>query len=101
MSKEHSTQLWNAVQDSSSPNPSAKHSAKKRADDITNFNAINTKLLNQTASTLRHIPLRVYIPSQAEGDTVGSYKIVQSLVTPRTANRKIFALAVNCLTDAI
>ena len=59
------------------------------ADDVASFNAINTKLLNQTASPLRHIPLRIYIPSQAEADTVGSFKIVQSLVTPRTANRKL------------
>jgi hypothetical protein len=62
------------------------------ADDLASFNAINMKLLNQTASPLRHIPLRIYIPSQAEADTVGSFKIVQSLVTPRTANRKVLYL---------
>jgi autophagy-related protein 5 len=93
MSKEHSTQLWNAVQDSLlSPSSLSAHQLTRRADDVASFNAINTKLLNQTASPLRHIPLRIYIPSQTESDTVGSFKIVQSLVTPRTANRKLLYL---------
>jgi len=72
MSKEDSTKLWNAVQD----------------NDLATFSTINTKLLN-SAGPLRHIPLRIYIPSQAGSETLGSFKVVQSLVTPRTANREV------------
>jgi hypothetical protein len=69
---------------------------------MASFNTINTKLLNQTAATLRHIPLRIYMPSKAEDDTVGEYKIVQSLVAPRTANRNISPLiAVTQPTNAV
>jgi len=71
LSKEHTTQLWNAVQD----------------NDLTSFNAINTKLLNPP-SPLRHVPLRVYIPSGPSADeSVGSFRVVQSLVQPMTAKR--------------
>ncbi|KAI9744002.1 MAG: autophagy protein 5 [Claussenomyces sp. TS43310] len=75
MSKEDSKQLWNAVQD----------------NDLASFNQINLKLLNP-ASPLRHIPLRIYIPTQAAPETVGSFKVVQSLVTPRTVNREVQTL---------
>jgi autophagy-related protein 5 len=85
MSKEHSTQLWNAVQDSMCLTLSNGYYADG-SDDVTSFNAINTKLLN-AAAPLRHIPLRVYIPQQTEADTVGSFKIVQALIMPRTEKR--------------
>jgi len=68
MSKEHSTQLWDAVQD----------------NDLNSFNAINQKLLNPVASPLRNIPLRVYVPSQPGPNDQGSFKVVQSLVPPIT-----------------
>jgi autophagy-related protein 5 len=87
MSKEHSTQLWNAVQDSPFPEVFQTIYRANRLDDVASFNAINTKLLN-AAAPLRHIPLRVYIPHQAEADTLGSFKIVQALVTPRTEKRE-------------
>lgn len=76
LSKEHSTQLWNAVQD----------------NDLTSFNAINTKLLNP-ASPLRHIPFRLYIPSGPSSDeAVGSFRVVQSLVQPMTVKREVQTL---------
>jgi len=75
MSKEDSQQLWNSVQD----------------NDLASFNQINLRLLNP-ASPLRHVPLRIYIPTQASSETVGSFKVVQSLVTPRTATREIQTL---------
>jgi len=70
MSKEDTTALWNAVQDS----------------DLRAFNAVNHKLLNP-ATALRHIPLRIYIPQPDADSATGSFKVVQGLVTPRLPNR--------------
>jgi len=73
MSKENSTQLWNSVQD----------------NDFITFNKVNTILLNP-ATPLKHIPLRVYIPSSpTESSSLGSFKIVQTLIQPVTTNREI------------
>ncbi|PMD25305.1 hypothetical protein NA56DRAFT_642336 [Hyaloscypha hepaticicola] len=73
MSKENSTQLWNAVQD----------------NDFPTFNKINTILLNP-ATPLKHIPLRVYVPSSpTESSPLGSFKVVQTLIPPMTQNREV------------
>ncbi|KAH8782494.1 autophagy protein Apg5-domain-containing protein [Hyaloscypha finlandica] len=72
MSKENSTQLWNSVQD----------------NDFTVYNKINSILLNP-ATPLKNIPLRVYVPSSpTESSTLGSFKVVQTLVPPFTQNRE-------------
>ncbi|KAH6609650.1 autophagy protein 5 [Trichoderma cornu-damae] len=78
MSKEHTTQLWNAVID----------------NDYAAFSKIHTRLLNAPA-TLKHAPVRIYIPSTpphaagapAAGEA-GSFRIVQSLVPFVTPDRK-------------
>ncbi|KAK4104354.1 hypothetical protein N658DRAFT_514261 [Parathielavia hyrcaniae] len=74
LSKEHSTALWNAVQD----------------DDYASFSEINSRLLN-TPTPLRNVPIRIYIPSSPNYDasdtTPGSFKVVQTLVPPRLPNR--------------
>jgi autophagy-related protein 5 len=91
MSKENSTQLWNSVQDSKchlSPTltpPALTHPL----DDFNIFNKINTILLNP-ATPLKHIPLRVYVPSSpTESSTLGSFKVVQKLIPPVTQNREV------------
>ncbi|KAL7896540.1 autophagy protein Apg5 domain-containing protein [Trichoderma sp. SZMC 28014] len=86
MSKDHTTQLWNAVID----------------NDYVAFSKIHTRLLNAPA-TLKHVPIRIYIPStppppNAGGDSssppalaageAGSFKVVQSLVPVATPDRK-------------
>ncbi|KAL7798985.1 autophagy protein Apg5 domain-containing protein [Trichoderma ceciliae] len=83
MSKEHTTQLWNAVID----------------NDYVAFSKIHTRLLNAPA-TLKHVPIRIYIPStppNASGDDspsapaageAGSIRIVQSLVPVVAPDRK-------------
>lgn len=65
MSKDHTTQLWNAVID----------------NDFAAFSSINARLLN-APTPLKHVPLRIYIPDAAaeSSDEPGSFKIVQSLV---------------------
>ncbi|EHK45060.1 hypothetical protein TRIATDRAFT_39829 [Trichoderma atroviride IMI 206040] len=86
MSKDHTTQLWNAVID----------------NDYVAFSKIHTRLLNAPA-TLKHVPIRIYIPSTppppnagggsssppalAAGEA-GSFKVVQSLVPVATPDRK-------------
>ncbi|KAI9673250.1 MAG: autophagy protein 5 [Trizodia sp. TS-e1964] len=66
LSKDDSTKLWEAVQ---------QH-------DLLLFNSVNEKLLNPPGVKLRHIPLKIYLPSSAEG----ILKVVQSLVTPSVSS---------------
>jgi autophagy-related protein 5 len=71
MSKGDTTQLWNAVID----------------NDHASFSKINTHLLN-SPTALKHIPIRIYIPSSAAASDAGSFKVVQTLVPARHADRK-------------
>ncbi|OTA02923.1 ATG5 protein [Trichoderma parareesei] len=89
MSKEHTTQLWNSVID----------------NDYAAFSKIHTRLLNAPA-TLKHAPIRIYIPSSPAGGAsgegegaaaaaaapaageAGSFRVVQSLVPVVTPDRK-------------
>ena len=90
MSKENSTQLWNSVQDSKYPLLSQTPPALIHPlDDFTTFNKINSILLNP-ATPLKHIPLRVYVPSSpTESSTLGSFKVVQTLIPPMAHNREV------------
>lgn len=78
MSRTDTTALWNAVQD----------------NDFATFSRINNRLLNPP-TPLKHVPIRVYIPSSPPGDASGSsmstgspasFKIVQTLVPTTTPN---------------
>lgn len=75
MSKGDTTQLWNAVID----------------NDHASFNKINTHLLN-AATALKHIPIRIYIPSSTTASTTspeaGSFKVIQTLIPARSPDRK-------------
>ncbi|KAK5123891.1 hypothetical protein LTR85_002087 [Meristemomyces frigidus] len=73
LSKEDSDKLWRAVQ----------------THDISLFNTINNKLLHPPGLELRHIPIKIYLPtsaSQTASDTIleeakaGHIRVVQSLV---------------------
>lgn len=70
MSQADTTALWNAVRD----------------NDHTTFSRLNARLLN-APTTLKHVPLRIYIPSSpASADnlaTAGAFKVVQTLVPVR------------------
>ncbi|KAK4244616.1 autophagy protein Apg5-domain-containing protein [Corynascus novoguineensis] len=73
LSKEHSTALWNAVQD----------------NDYAAFNKVNSLLLN-APTPLKNVPIRIYIPSspsETSDATSASFKVVQTLVPPRLPNR--------------
>lgn len=94
MSKENSTQLWNSVQDSSRSPPlwSPISSLRDITDDFNAYNRINKILLNP-ATPLKHIPLRVYIPSSPTASAeLGSFKIIQSLIPPMTPKREVQTL---------
>ena len=53
-------------------------------DDLKIFNPISQKLMYAQGAPLRHIPLKVYLPSSPSTSepTSGHLKVVQSLVTP-------------------
>ncbi|OCK82458.1 autophagy protein-like protein 5 [Lepidopterella palustris CBS 459.81] len=78
LSKDDSTQLWTAVQTHSLPA----------------YNAINNKLLNPPGASLRHVPMKLYLPHAANGKEAaaagiapGSLRVVQALVTPKLQSR--------------
>ncbi|OAQ74756.1 ATG5 protein [Purpureocillium lilacinum] len=88
MSKEHTTQLWNAVID----------------NDFASFSKVNARLLN-APTALKNVPLRIYIPSAkpstaaAEGAQsggpdagqvaeAGSFRVLQALVPAAGPDRK-------------
>ncbi|EFX03054.1 autophagy protein [Grosmannia clavigera kw1407] len=87
LSKANTEALWEAIQD----------------NDYATFSRVNNLLLN-AAAPLKHIPLRIFIPStappkrsvlstqSAAAETPpyipGSYKIMQPLVAPRLGNRQ-------------
>ncbi|KAI8669241.1 Autophagy protein 5 [Fusarium keratoplasticum] len=78
MSKDNTTQLWNAVID----------------NDYASFNRINSGLLN-APTALKHIPLRIYIPTSSTGpdssptpSESGTFKVVQSLVPASGSDRR-------------
>ncbi|EHA57283.1 autophagy protein 5 [Pyricularia oryzae] len=75
MSKADTTALWNAVRDA----------------DYPAWARINARLLNPS-TPIKHVPLRIYIPSSGGGGAggatpAGSFRVMQTLVPPRTANR--------------
>ncbi|KJZ79622.1 Autophagy protein 5 [Hirsutella minnesotensis 3608] len=78
MSKEHTTQLWNAVID----------------NDYPSYAKVQARLLN-APTALKHVPIRIYIPSRPSPGTSadpdsdpGSFKVAQSLVPVATVDRK-------------
>lgn len=77
LSKENSTQLWDAV----------------KTHDFALFNPINQKLLNPQGVNLRHLPVRLYLPHAAsdgsqKDTTPGSLRVVQALVTPNLSSSR-------------
>ncbi|KAF9767381.1 autophagy protein 5 [Fusarium sp. DS 682] len=78
MSKENTTQLWNAVID----------------NDQASFNRINSHLLN-APTALKHIPIRIYIPTTTALDSASpatseqaTFKVIQSLVPAASSDRR-------------
>ena len=67
MSQADTTALWNAVRD----------------NDHTTFSRLNARLLN-APTALKHVPLRIYIPSSPPSAdasaAAGVFKVVQTLV---------------------
>ncbi|EME80008.1 uncharacterized protein MYCFIDRAFT_31463 [Pseudocercospora fijiensis CIRAD86] len=81
LSKDDSDNLWLAVQ---------KHNRDM-------FNVVNNKLLNPPGIELRHIPVKIYLPTSANQDTTdtieeepkaGQLRVVQSLVPLRQEDKK-------------
>ncbi|KAJ9137427.1 Autophagy protein 5 [Coniochaeta hoffmannii] len=76
LSKADTTALWNAVQD----------------NDYNAFAKVNNRLLNPP-TPLKSVPLRIYIPSTPNNDSASAeYKVMQTLMPPRTSNRVLQTL---------
>lgn len=92
MSRNDTTSLWNAVQD----------------NDYATFSRINNRLLNPP-TPLKHVPIRVYIPSSGPGDAnasvvsvsspTASFKIVQTLV-PGTTTAPVNRMSSSVMLNA-
>ncbi|CAG8977420.1 hypothetical protein HYALB_00007752 [Hymenoscyphus albidus] len=101
MSKENSTTLWNSVVD----NPNMY-----KTDDYQTFHRISSILLNPSIP-LKHIPLRIYVPStpgksspsDSHPTPLASFKIIQTLLPPRTPNREVqtLGMALNSLLPTL
>ena len=59
-------------------------------DDAKAFNPISQKLMYAQGAPLRHIPLKIYLPSSpsASEATSGHLRVVQSLITPTLAGTR-------------
>lgn len=59
-------------------------------DDFNAFNPIFRRLLYAQGAPLRHIPLKIYLPSSptASEPTSGHLRVVQSLITPSLPNSR-------------
>lgn len=89
LSKDDSTQLWEAVQDRQFT-PLSFLSLQKLTsivlqDDLGLYNPIYQKLLNPPGTALRNVPTKFYLPIAAtdastEGSSAGSVRVVQALV---------------------
>ena len=53
-------------------------------DDFDSFNPISRRLLYAQGAPLRHVPLKIYLPSSptASEPTSGHLRVIQSLITP-------------------
>ncbi|KAL9127329.1 MAG: hypothetical protein Q9217_003768, partial [Psora testacea] len=82
LSKDDSTMLWNAVQERKLA--SAFKWTTLHLDDFNTFSPISKRLVYAQGAPLRHIPLKIYLPSSptASEPASGHLRIVQSLVTP-------------------
>lgn len=67
------------------------------SDDIALFNTVNNKLLNPPGASIRHIPIKIYLPtspapvtnddSASELPQAGSIRVIQTLVPPLSPSR--------------
>lgn len=87
---ELSQQLWRSIEE----------------HDAALFHPINQKLLNPTGVSLRHIPMKFYLPHASsdvqEEEVKGSLRVVQALVTPNLSSSQylylLFLLAFTSFT---
>ena len=63
------------------------------------FVKVHEKLVHPVGENLRHIPIKIYLPSVDAGDqtSAGHLRVVQGLVAPFLSSRKYFVLAADRL----
>lgn len=101
LSKDDSTQLWDAVEKSKFETLDHKDNWLIATDDFYRYSAVNQKLLNHPGAALKHVPIKVYLPAASgSDDTAGHLRMVQSLVTPSISARKIILKLFSlCMAD--
>lgn len=89
LSKDDSTGLWVAVQDRMyidfRLHPPREKILTHPSENLAAFSPIYQKLLYAQGAPLRHIPLKIYLPSSPSASSptaAGHLRVVQSLVTP-------------------
>lgn len=81
-------------------------------DDLQLFNSVNNKLLNPPGLELRHVPIKIYLPTSAshtasetisEEGRAGHIRVVQSLVPLQLSSRQPQTLgtAINAVLPTI
>ena len=62
----------------------------KFLESLTKYNPIMQKLLNAQGAPLRHIPIKIYLPSSPTSDepTPGHLNVIQSLIKPSSPNSR-------------
>lgn len=102
LSREDSTRLWKAVQDRKFnvyfnliESRGLDGLTSIATDDLPLYNSVHQKLLDTPGVGLKHIPLRVYLPSSdpAVGEdnsetATGKLRVLQSLVPPMISSSK-------------
>lgn len=92
LSKDDSTQLWKAVQDcvKALKRRLWPHADTAHPDDPKAFKPISQKLMYAQGAPLRHIPMKIYLPSSpsASEPTSSHLRVLQSLITPVLAGTR-------------
>jgi autophagy-related protein 5 len=92
LGKEPSTQLWEAVENGRLQELCAP--VLTVLGQLPMFVKVHEKLVHPVGENLRHIPIKIYLPSVDAGDQIsaGHLRVVQGLVAPFLSSRKPFAL---------
>ena len=89
LSKEDSNNLWDSVQTRIFAIRACR-SALMLADNFGTFRPVFEKLLHAQGAPLRHVPIKVYLPSSPTSSQPqsGHLRVVQALVTPTIVNSR-------------
>jgi hypothetical protein len=91
LGKEPSTQLWEAVENGAFCNSREVLVLTAFIGHLPMFVKVHEKLVRPVGEGLRHIPIKIYLPSVDSGhqkSASGHLRVVQGLVAPFLSSRK-------------